>query len=213
MSKKRRQRKTAALAGRQQTHRRLPGRRKRKITIEEAGWRVAESAGAGQREHVARYFLLHLDKLPKATMEELAALNEYVSKQTWKTLYGHDRRMYRILRASAERYETLTRVTGGSLANWPQGAKPSRASAKRMAEFKMLFSALDTLVYPRSIQFWLKAPNPSFAGATPLQIIERGEAKRIWRLILMHELECSDQSHSRKGGPAQKRSQKTKSAV
>ena len=189
MSTKRRQPKTVGLAGAQQTPHRLAGRRKRKLTIEEARWRVAESIGARRREMVARHFLLNLTELSGATVDKLAALNEYVVKETWKTLYGHDRRMYRILRAGVDRYETLTRVTGGSLSNWAQGAKPSRATVKRMAEFRMLFTALESLVYPRSINFWLRAPNPSFAGATPLQIIERGEAKRIWRLILVQELE------------------------
>jgi hypothetical protein len=37
---------------------------------------------------------------------------------------------------------------------------------------------------------WLKSPNPAFDGLTPLQLVERGELDRIWRMV--HELK-SDQ--------------------
>lgn len=30
---------------------------------------------------------------------------------------------------------------------------------------------------------WLKTPNEAFDSSTPLQVIERGESDRIWRMI------------------------------
>ena len=60
--------------------------------------------GARERELTARYFLLHLDQIVEARPEELAALDQYVKGGGWRSLYGHDRRMYRMLRAGAERY-------------------------------------------------------------------------------------------------------------
>ena len=30
---------------------------------------------------------------------------------------------------------------------------------------------------------WLKQPNPAFDGSTPLQVVERGEMDRIWRML------------------------------
>jgi Protein of unknown function (DUF2384) len=30
---------------------------------------------------------------------------------------------------------------------------------------------------------WLKTPNKAFAGSQPLQVIERSEIDRIWRMI------------------------------
>ena len=36
---------------------------------------------------------------------------------------------------------------------------------------------------PGFIAEWLRTPNDEFAGATPSEIIERGEIDRIWRLI------------------------------
>ena len=30
---------------------------------------------------------------------------------------------------------------------------------------------------------WLKSPNSAFAGSTPLQLVERGELDRVWRML------------------------------
>jgi hypothetical protein len=34
---------------------------------------------------------------------------------------------------------------------------------------------------------WLKTPNEAFSGLKPIEVIERGEVDRIWRMI--YELE------------------------
>jgi DNA-binding transcriptional regulator YiaG len=83
-------------------------------------------------------------------------------------------------------YDTLTRMTGFSLravSNWSQGSRPSSSTARRLIEIKRLFSALEKLVSPDAIGPWLKDPNPAFDGSTPLQVIERGETDRIWRMV------------------------------
>jgi DNA-binding transcriptional regulator YiaG len=90
-------------------------------------------------------------------------------------------------------YDTLTRMTGFSLravSNWSQGSKPSSSTARRLTETKRLFTALEKLVAPEAIGPWLKDPNPAFDGSTPLQVIERGEADRIGRML--YELESGE---------------------
>lgn len=90
-------------------------------------------------------------------------------------------------------YDTLTRMTGFSLravSNWSQGSKPSSSTARRLTEIKRLFAALEELVSPEAIGPWLKEPNPAFDGSTPLQVIERGETDRIWRMV--YELESGE---------------------
>ena len=90
-------------------------------------------------------------------------------------------------------HETLTRMTGFSLralANWSQGAKPSSSTVRRLTEVKRLFAALERVVSPEAIGAWLKEPNPAFDGSTPLQVVERGEIDRIWRMV--HELESGE---------------------
>lgn len=47
--------------------------------------------------------------------------------------------------------------------------------------------ALSRLVDAKATGSWLMQPNPAFDGSTPLQVIERGESDRLWRMI--YELE------------------------
>jgi hypothetical protein len=72
--------------------------------------------------------------------------------------------------------------------------QPSRPPGleKRPAEEPLLFtqrklrsnnSALSELVDRKAIPSWLGTSNPSFEGSTPLQVIERGEIDRLWRMI------------------------------
>ncbi len=50
-------------------------------------------------------------------------------------------------------------------------------------DFDGLYQALSELVQPSAIGPWLVKSNQSLAGLTPLQVIERGESERIWRMI------------------------------
>lgn len=62
--------------------------------------------GARAREMKARHLLLHQDLIPGSSEADLAALREYVQDGTWRSLYGHDRPMYLLLRAAVERLES-----------------------------------------------------------------------------------------------------------
>ncbi len=89
--------------------------------------------------------------------------------------------------------DTFTRLAGFSsraVANWAQGQKPSASTERRLTELNRIFQALEKLVAKESIGPWLKEPNPAFDGSTPLQVIERGETDRIWRMI--YELESGE---------------------
>jgi len=80
----------------------------------------------------------------------------------------------------------LTRLTGYSLRavdKWAAGAQPGGAARKQMKELDRLFDALADLMEPGYVGVWLKTPNQAFDGSTPLQVIERGETDRIWRMI------------------------------
>ena len=48
---------------------------------------------------------------------------------------------------------------------------------------KRITAAMEKLVASDAAGDWLKEPNPAFDGSTPLQVIERGETDRIWRMI------------------------------
>jgi hypothetical protein len=84
----------------------------------------------------------------------------------------------------------LTRLTGYSLRSvdkWASGEPPSGPARKQLAELVRLFDALTEIMEPDYIGEWLKTPNPAFEGSTPLQVIERGEADRLWRMLYLIE--------------------------
>ncbi len=89
--------------------------------------------------------------------------------------------------------DTFTRLTGFSpraVAHWTQGRKPSASTERRLAELGRMFDELEKFVAGEKIGPWLKEPNPAFDGSTPLQVVERGEADRIWRML--YELESGE---------------------
>ena len=86
--------------------------------------------------------------------------------------------------------DSFTRLAGFSpraVAHWASGRTPGGPAQKRMTELTRLFDALSDMVDAKAIGAWLKQPNPAFDGSTPLQVIERGETDRIWRMVYFLE--------------------------
>jgi hypothetical protein len=82
--------------------------------------------------------------------------------------------------------ETLSRVIGASprtVAYWNAGTPPQRSSAHKVREVTRLFDALADVIDKKVIGQWLQRPNQQFDGSTPLQVMERGETDRLWRMI------------------------------
>lgn len=63
--------------------------------------------GARERDLTARHLLLHPGDVAKASPEQLVVLREYIKDGGWKSLYNHDRRMWRLLRAGAQQLRGL----------------------------------------------------------------------------------------------------------
>jgi hypothetical protein len=82
--------------------------------------------------------------------------------------------------------EILSRVTGAAprtIAYWNSGKAPQRSSTQKVKEVTRLFDALADIIKAKAIGPWLQQPNKQFDGSTPLQVIERGESDRLWRMI------------------------------
>jgi len=101
----------------------------------------------------------------------------------------------RIIRALRDDFgvsqSLLVRLSGyspRSVISWSKGAKVTRPAAIKFKELNRLFEALAELTQNREeITNWLQEPNDAFDGSTPLQVIERGESDRIWRMIHLIE--------------------------
>lgn len=80
----------------------------------------------------------------------------------------------------------FSRITGFSeraIADW-EGSKPlSGPSLLKMREIARLRAALNTIMREEFIGAWLDTPNPAFQGLKPVEVIERGEIDRIWRMV------------------------------
>lgn len=88
------------------------------------------------------------------------------------------------------RQETLSRMTGFSpraVAEWASGKEPSAPARKVFVEMDRLLDGLARLMQPKEVGRWLKEPNPAFEGSTPVQVIERGQMDRIWRMLYYAE--------------------------
>jgi DNA-binding transcriptional regulator YiaG len=86
--------------------------------------------------------------------------------------------------------ELFARLAGCSvrtLTDWESGKSPAGARGQRMIEIRRLREALARVIRPDFIGPWLQSPNEAFSGLKPIEVIERGEVDRIWRMI--YELE------------------------
>jgi len=82
--------------------------------------------------------------------------------------------------------DALARMAGYSsraVADWASGKRVNTSTVQRLTEVTRLCEALSEVVDPNSIGEWLHTPNDAFDGSTPLQLIERGETDRLWRMI------------------------------
>ena len=88
----------------------------------------------------------------------------------------------------------VVRMTGyspRSVASWSKGVKATEPARRKFTELVRLFDSLaDLMENPKEVAEWLLEPNSAFDGSTPLQVIERGETDRLWRMI--YALESGD---------------------
>lgn len=84
----------------------------------------------------------------------------------------------------------FSRVVGFSeraIAGWESEKPLSEACLQRMREMSRLQDALAGVMREDFVGRWLNAPNDAFDGLKPIEVIERGELDRIWRMIYQLE--------------------------
>ena len=70
-----------------------------------------------------------------------------------------------------------------ALANWETGRPIQDIYKSRLSELRKLYDELAEVTEPEGIGAWFTAPNEEFAGMKPIELIERGEMFRIWRMV------------------------------
>jgi len=80
-------------------------------------------------------------------------------------------------------FARLISVSARRIADIETGVKPTTAILRKYKETTRIIDALSEIVEPDFIGDWMKEPNEAFDGLKPLEVIERGESDRIWRMI------------------------------
>lgn len=98
------------------------------------------------------------------------------------------------VRALRERFgvsrKIFSRVVGFSeraIADWESEKPLSEACLQRMREMARLQEALAGVMREDFVGAWLNAPNDALDGLKPIEVIERGEIDRVWRMIYQLE--------------------------
>lgn len=81
-------------------------------------------------------------------------------------------------------FARLTGFSERALANWEANKQvPDVPTTRRLRELERLRKALCTVITAEGLAAWLDGPNQAFGGLKPLEVIERGETDRLWRMI------------------------------
>jgi len=80
----------------------------------------------------------------------------------------------------------LARLTGlseRSLATWERGGTLNEAGRRAITLAERLLRDLAEVIRKEAIAIWLETPNEAFGGLKPVEVVERGEIDRLWRMI------------------------------
>ncbi|HEB71377.1 MAG TPA: hypothetical protein ENI77_02005 [Nitrospirae bacterium] len=81
-------------------------------------------------------------------------------------------------------FSRLLSVSERSLADLERSKRPpSEAVQRKLNELSRLVTELHKTIAPGFLQEWFMKPNSAFGDLKPIDVIERGEIDRIWRMI------------------------------
>jgi transcriptional regulator with XRE-family HTH domain len=87
--------------------------------------------------------------------------------------------------------KTFSRLIGFSeraVAEWESGKQAlNELAERRLQELHRLQKGLESVVEMEAIPTWFNTPNNAFGGLKPLEVVERGETDRLWRMIYFLE--------------------------
>jgi len=86
-----------------------------------------------------------------------------------------------------EKFARLANVATRTLSTWERADELDESRLRPVRELDRLHDALADLVPADEIGPWLERPNDGFGGGKPMELIERGEADRIWRMVYQLE--------------------------
>jgi transcriptional regulator with XRE-family HTH domain len=96
-------------------------------------------------------------------------------------------RLRELLGLTRREFSRLAGYSERAIAGWETGKPPGDAGRQRMVELDRLRQGLARIMKDAFISEWLLSPNAAFDGLKPIEVIERGETDRLWRMIYLGE--------------------------
>jgi DNA-binding transcriptional regulator YiaG len=82
------------------------------------------------------------------------------------------------------KFARLVGRTERAVIDWETGkSHPQGLSQQRVRELERLTEALQNLFDSKVLGAWFDTPNQALGGFKPVEVIERGESDRLWRMI------------------------------
>lgn len=78
----------------------------------------------------------------------------------------------------------VTGATPRSVTRWQKGASPRRPAEERLLELKAVIDVLRRVLREEPARLWIRSPNPDLDYEKPLDLVERGEYRRVIGAIL-----------------------------
>jgi transcriptional regulator with XRE-family HTH domain len=96
-------------------------------------------------------------------------------------------RLRKELKLTAKDFARITGFSERAVMSWEAGSPVSEAAKRRLLEVRRLFKSLSELVAADALPVWFQTPNDAFGGLKPLEVVERGETDRVWRMVYFLE--------------------------
>ena len=96
----------------------------------------------------------------------------------------------RKLGLSQKGFAQLSSSSLRAAARWEAGEEPGEMAKRTLNELRRLYTGLAGVMKKERVPEWLSIPNSAFDGLRPMELIERGESDRIWRMI--YDLEAGE---------------------
>lgn len=84
---------------------------------------------------------------------------------------------------SRKQFARMVAASERAVAAWENDHAVSPVVGKALREAERLCRALMNVMKAERLGAWLDTPNEAFGGLKPLDLIERGESDRLWRMI------------------------------
>ena len=88
-----------------------------------------------------------------------------------------------ILSMAREAFGRLVNVSVRTIADVESKKKKVDKLQRNYVEVKRLCDSLSEVVDPDSLGEWFHSPNEAFGGLKPIEVIERGEIDRLWKMF------------------------------